>query len=422
MRWSTSRWPRELIAAGRSLLDALDELLADRERFDDVVATVGTALGEGVAVISRLVPGGSTVSAGSGHDDAGPSAKASPRAPPGAGSSAPRSTSPKGSLAERTCRRGIQMRLVRFDDDAGGFSIELHPLITVISGLPPHVRERLVHAIAALPRAEDPGCGGTLLVHGVYLDLTVDNLRLLELHHDIDVVLERKDVPGSDLPMDDAGAPVSVELLDLETAQSQLDRHLQAVDDATVAYESAVAEVEATEAEREAVHRSIATARDGLDTFAAAELNVARDELDEALKAGEVPSTTSADDIASIMAEVESLIEDSNTLRRNRRALRRIDVASVRCVAELDDALGRHGSLPTGPDDGSDEPSVGTDDAEVRRIPSPEAAALADEWVRWARRHEAHLDAEPVPVTGEGGDTGDPTPERSMVRRSGEDW
>ncbi|HNI36444.1 MAG TPA: hypothetical protein PLV93_13665, partial [Microthrixaceae bacterium] len=90
------------------------------------------------------------------------------------------------------------MRLVRFEDESGGFAVDLHPLITVISGLPAHVRDRLVHGLASLPRGTDPGGRGSLEVHGVFLDLSRENLELLELNQDLDVILRAGDLPGAE--------------------------------------------------------------------------------------------------------------------------------------------------------------------------------------------------------------------------------
>ncbi len=42
------------------------------------------------------------------------------------------------------------MRLVRFEDESGGFAIELHPLLTVVSGLPHHIRERLIQTVSGV--------------------------------------------------------------------------------------------------------------------------------------------------------------------------------------------------------------------------------------------------------------------------------
>ena len=96
------------------------------------------------------------------------------------------------------------MRLVRFEDESGGFAVDLHPLITVISGLPAHVRDRLVHGLAALPRGTDPGGRGSIEVHGVYLDLNRDSLEFLELNQDLDVILRASDLPGSEHAMDES--------------------------------------------------------------------------------------------------------------------------------------------------------------------------------------------------------------------------
>jgi hypothetical protein len=75
--------------------------------------------------------------------------------------------------------------------------LDLHPMITVITGLSPGARETMVKAITALPRGTDPGVGGLLEVHGLLLDLDVDTLDLLGLHTDLDVLVGRADLPGS---------------------------------------------------------------------------------------------------------------------------------------------------------------------------------------------------------------------------------
>jgi hypothetical protein len=80
----------------------------------------------------------------------------------------------------------------------GDEQLKLHPLVTVVNGLDPALRARLVEVIAALPagRAE---ASGVIEAHGVLLDLTFENLAMLELTSDIDVVVRRDELPGAEL-------------------------------------------------------------------------------------------------------------------------------------------------------------------------------------------------------------------------------
>src|SRR3954452_12611458 len=80
----------------------------------------------------------------------------------------------------------------------GGEQLKLHPLVTVVNGLDPALRARLVDVLAALPagRAE---AAGVIEAHGVLLDLTFENLAMLEFDSDIDVVVRREELPGAEL-------------------------------------------------------------------------------------------------------------------------------------------------------------------------------------------------------------------------------
>ncbi|HEY5153948.1 MAG TPA: hypothetical protein VIJ47_04380, partial [Acidimicrobiales bacterium] len=78
------------------------------------------------------------------------------------------------------------MRLIQLqlDDDA----LDLHPMMTVITGLDPAARSRVIAAVMALPRGTDPGTGGLVESHGVLFDLSVETLRLLGLAVELDPV------------------------------------------------------------------------------------------------------------------------------------------------------------------------------------------------------------------------------------------
>src|SRR3954470_8957631 len=82
--------------------------------------------------------------------------------------------------------------------DLGDQHLKLHPLVTVVNGLDASLRARLVDVLAAIPsgRAE---ASGVIEAHGVLLDLTFENLEMLELHSDIDIVVRRAELPGAEL-------------------------------------------------------------------------------------------------------------------------------------------------------------------------------------------------------------------------------
>ena len=86
------------------------------------------------------------------------------------------------------------MRLIqlRLDDDA----LDLHPMMTVITGLDAASRARVIATVSALPHAGDPGAGGLVESHGVLFDLSVETLQLLGLATDLDPVVRAGDLPG----------------------------------------------------------------------------------------------------------------------------------------------------------------------------------------------------------------------------------
>ncbi|MFN8053310.1 MAG: hypothetical protein U0Q22_17845 [Acidimicrobiales bacterium] len=236
------------------------------------------------------------------------------------------------------------MRLVRFEDESGGFAVDLHPLITVISGLPAHVRERLVSGLASLPRGSDPGGRGALEVHGVYLDLNRESLELLELNHDLDVVLRPGDLPGAeaaeaaadaepDLDLDDGTD--DDEVRDARRAVEQVDESFVTAEHTVEVFRSQLAEIEREQA---ALHHRLAEARSGLDSFAAAGLTVAVEELEAAEAAAREqaatppapqpvataePASAGPDDAERARIEArERVTEESDRLRRLIKTLR----------------------------------------------------------------------------------------------------
>src|SRR5947209_6474305 len=95
------------------------------------------------------------------------------------------------------------MRLLQIQlplDGGGPVALDLHPMMTVVSGLDTGARERLVEIIRDLPSGRDPGLGGLVEAHGVLFDLSSETLGLFDLHTDLDAVVRRTDLPGGSAP------------------------------------------------------------------------------------------------------------------------------------------------------------------------------------------------------------------------------
>ncbi len=117
------------------------------------------------------------------------------------------------------------MRLLRLHDHApDGARVEFHPRLSVVSGLTPAARERLVAAFASLPLGGGGGAldglSGEVEVNGIVLDLDAESLALLDLDPRLDVVVRAQDLaecgaPALDSdPRSGAGAPPTQEVLD----------------------------------------------------------------------------------------------------------------------------------------------------------------------------------------------------------------
>src|SRR5688572_30365278 len=91
------------------------------------------------------------------------------------------------------------MRVLRLD--LGEHRIELHPFVTVVRGLTPELRERLLEVMAGLPAGQST-VGGLIEAHGVLLDLAPANLAVLDLTERLEVV-----VGSDDLPRANGGRP-----------------------------------------------------------------------------------------------------------------------------------------------------------------------------------------------------------------------
>jgi len=88
------------------------------------------------------------------------------------------------------------MRLLQLNPDGNETAaLDFHPMVTVVTGLTPAGRERVINAVTALPNATDPGCKGLLEAHGILLDLDAKTLQMLGLEAGLDVLIRPQDVP-----------------------------------------------------------------------------------------------------------------------------------------------------------------------------------------------------------------------------------
>src|SRR5687768_12338694 len=90
------------------------------------------------------------------------------------------------------------MRLLRLQGPDAGPTLDLHPYVTVVSGLSGAARDQVIGALSALPTGSDPGLSGLVEAHGVLLDLDVSTLALLDFAEDLDVVVRADDLDRLD--------------------------------------------------------------------------------------------------------------------------------------------------------------------------------------------------------------------------------
>ena len=194
------------------------------------------------------------------------------------------------------------MRLVRYEDGDAGVAIDLHPLVTVVSGLRPEAR-------ATAPRMPSPPCRQPTRAPpdrsrstACFLDLTQDSLDLLDLGEDLDVVLRRDDLlaPADEdvaLPAGSTGAigtgddPVPTQRPLHRDARRSTRPRPQPLHDRLAAVSAALEEAEMTRVdvrlrlssifdERARLGADVEAARADVDPSAATRLRLATDELE----------------------------------------------------------------------------------------------------------------------------------------------
>ncbi len=92
-------------------------------------------------------------------------------------------------------------------------------MMTVVTGLDSAGRERVIDAVAALPKAAEPGLAGLVEAHGVLFDLSVETLQLFGLASDLDPIIRRTDLPG--ITGDEPVARLSTEQFLTTTAEGR---------------------------------------------------------------------------------------------------------------------------------------------------------------------------------------------------------
>lgn len=284
------------------------------------------------------------------------------------------------------------MRLLQI---AGGGNdqavLDFHPMITVVTGLSPAARDRLVRAITALPSGSDPGVGGLVEAHGVLMDLAPDTLALLGLHADLDVLVRPHDLPGS-APLD----AVPVASPEPEVVERQFSRaDVQAFIDETPAGEyEELDHARARRADAQAAltvfQEAVANARREYERVLA-EQRMAQATLDAAMAsptprlrlvtgegADEGPAGPSAEDIRRQRSELQDRIADlEDQLARIARGLEELTSIDTRPLQVLLDAI--------------------RNPQPIEYVPSERAHELADEFVTLQGRVnelEAALEAE----------------------------
>ena len=231
------------------------------------------------------------------------------------------------------------MRLVQLAGPSDGAPLSFHPRVTVVGGLDDDLRGRLVAALRALPVGADPGWEGLVEAHGVVLDLHRDNLRLLGLHHDVDVVVGPGDLPAEGEAADRSGGPAVVAAPAEQVESLRLSHDILAHGVAALRR----SRIEFEEARLQAVE-AIEEARADLDPFAttafeqaAAQLRRAED-TDSDNRAGALPVITeSLEDLEARRDDLQAALDemDAVDLEPVQEALHRAE----RVVAAAEDGL-----------------------------------------------------------------------------------
>jgi hypothetical protein len=261
------------------------------------------------------------------------------------------------------------MRLLQLRLDGGASdALDLHPMLTVVTGIDQASRERVIDAIRALPRAAEPGLPGLVEAHGVLFDLSVETLQLFGLDSDLDPVIRRADLPG----LAD-NAPV---------ARISTEQFLATTPDGRYA------ELDKARARQRSARETLAILREAAErarsdhAAAAARLRQAATSLADAGRREEAARAGAAMDAAmGPAADRDELVareaELAGQLQRIEQGLDELSGLDTRPIQVLLDAI--------------------RNPAPVELVPSERAAQLADEFVELQRQVddlEARLESE----------------------------
>jgi hypothetical protein len=263
------------------------------------------------------------------------------------------------SAADNPCMRLLQLSL----EPGERAPLDLHPALSVVQGLDGRARDRLVRTVEALASGEAPPCPGLAEAHGVMLPLDEPNVDLLELRTDADPVVRRADLPGA-VADPSAGAPVSGTGPDRDPVDELLRDTADGVH----------TELDAARRHHRDTREALEVLRDAADATARelADASERRRALTDAISGAAVESTS-----AVVGDSVEALERDLRALDAGIAELAALDIEPVRVLVEA-----------------IEEPGP------VAEVPSPEAQALADEFVRL--HHEVAALEERMEAEGRG--------------------
>ncbi len=87
------------------------------------------------------------------------------------------------------------MRVLQINPNGSEASaLDLHPTISVVTGLGDGGRALIRRAFEEMSKGRDPGCGGLLEAHGVLFDLSPDAISMLDLTARVSVVITPEDI------------------------------------------------------------------------------------------------------------------------------------------------------------------------------------------------------------------------------------
>ena len=229
--------------------------------------------------------------------------------------------------------RLLQLNPTGNEDEA----LDLHPMLSVVTGLSPAGRDMVRRAVTALPGGGDPGTPGLLESHGIFLDLAPETLAMLDMGAEVDVVVGQVDVQGvqaKGAPRQDVG----------EFALAQEPLTAERLVELTPA--GAYPELDAARADQADAREALQILRDAADQAraameeAAAKRRRAEAAL-EAARAGGRPdlrvvgdAAPPAVDRAAIEAEVAEAESELDRISRGIAELRSLDVRPLQVLLE----------------------------------------------------------------------------------------